>query len=259
MSGTRRICSRIRRRPRVVAHGQAVGPNPCATCHLFNGAGSLGVPDLAGLPAAYMIEQIGQFRSGRRHSSEEMMAVAKGLGDAEFARACAYYAKPPRAWRRCNVVETARVPLTQPDRYGMLTVLSGGRTEPHRRPDHRGCRRLGHAVFPGGSGCGDDAGRAFRRRRVRAEGRRCTRHGSGAQRGRGRPILRALPRDAFAWRRPCAGPLAGRSAACLARAMEDIRTGARGGRTVAPMRPIARGLSATDVRNVAAYLASLKP
>jgi cytochrome c553 len=241
--------------PPIVAHGMEGGAKPCATCHLFNGAGFLGVPDLAGLPAAYIVEQMHQFRAGSRRSAErdrpavgEMIGVAAAVGDADLARAAAYYAALPRhPWVR--VVEADRVPATQPDLYGWLDLVPGGATEPiggriievaedTRRmmwlsDPHsgvvayvpRGAVARGDVAAGGGFGAPACAG--------------C--HGAGL---RGEADVPAL---------------AGRSPAYLARALWDIKTGARRGPSVARMQPVAAALSAAEITDVVAYLASLKP
>ena len=56
-----------------------------------------------------------------------------------------------------------------------------------------------------------------------------------------------------------APPLAGRPAAYLARMLWDIRTGARGGPTVAQMRTPTRSLTPAQITDLVAYFASLKP
>ena len=57
--------------PDVVAHGRkAAAVQGCGYCHLPNGQGHPQNASLAGLPAAYFAEQIGDFKSGLRKSSE---------------------------------------------------------------------------------------------------------------------------------------------------------------------------------------------
>ena len=58
---------------------------------------------------------------------------------------------------------------------------------------------------------------------------------------------------------PVAPPLAGRSAAYLARQLLDIKTGARNGPLAAQMQGPARGLNDEEIRDLAVYAASLKP
>lgn len=54
-------------------------------------------------------------------------------------------------------------------------------------------------------------------------------------------------------------PLAGRSAAYLARMLWDIKAGARQGPAVTPMLAPTAHLNEADIGDVAAYLSSLKP
>ena len=241
--------------PAVVAHDPGRGPTPCASCHLYNGEGFLGTPGLDGLSAAYIIEQVRAFRSGERRSAEpgrpatgEMIKVAQQVSDVDLARAAAYFAGLPHP-PRLTVVETAMVPKTTPDKFGWLDIVPNGGREPIGRRvievsadmDHMlladdhvslidyappGSLARGAALVasggPGGQPCRSCHGAAL--------------HGVGD-----------VP------------PLAGRSAPYLARMLVDIRTGARGGATVAQMQGPARGLSDDQVTDVVAYLASLKP
>jgi cytochrome c553 len=74
----------------------------CATCH-----GALGIstapdaPNLAGQPRIYMVEQLKQFRSGKR-ASEVMKVIAGALSDADIEDLATWYssiaveAKEPR-------------------------------------------------------------------------------------------------------------------------------------------------------------------
>ena len=64
----------------------------CTVCH-----GPLGVsvvpnaPNLAGQPAIYLVEQLRNFRSGRR-PHEVMAVIAKPLGDQEIEDLAAWFA-----------------------------------------------------------------------------------------------------------------------------------------------------------------------
>jgi cytochrome c553 len=63
----------------------------CATCH-----GAIGVstapdaPNLAGQPRIYLVEQLRQFRSGKR-ANEVMNVVAKPLSDADIEEIAQWY------------------------------------------------------------------------------------------------------------------------------------------------------------------------
>jgi cytochrome subunit of sulfide dehydrogenase len=65
----------------------------CASCHGTNGRSVDGaaVPGLAGLPAAYMVEQMKAFKSGAR-TATVMHQIAKGYSDAQIDQLAAYYA-----------------------------------------------------------------------------------------------------------------------------------------------------------------------
>jgi len=65
----------------------------CAACHGTGGRAVDGaaVPGLAGLPAAYMVEQMKAFKSGTR-SATVMHQIAKGFSDAQVDQLAAFYA-----------------------------------------------------------------------------------------------------------------------------------------------------------------------
>jgi len=241
--------------PAIVAHGRHGGPTPCAECHLMNGEGFLGAPSLAGLPAAYIIQQVREFRSGRRVSSEpgrpatgEMIKVARTVSDPELASAAAYFAAlRPASWVR--MVETDTAPATRPDFYGWLDLVPGAPPEPIRGRIIEAPEDTARMILEDPhSGIVDYVPKG------------------AVARGE------ALVRTGGAGGQPCAGchgadlkgageapALAGRAPTYLARMLWDIRTGARKGPTVAPMTTPASGLSEGDITNVVAYLGSLKP
>ena len=122
--------------PQIVAHGRPNGPTACAACHFANGEGFLGGADIAGLPAAYIIEQVHEFRDGRRASAQadrpdtvEMIKTAKKVSEDDLAAAAAYFSALPRT-KRVRVVETDTVPRTRPNHYGWLDLAPDGGTEP---------------------------------------------------------------------------------------------------------------------------------
>lgn len=241
--------------PQIVAHGRPNGPTACAACHFANGEGFLGSADIAGLPAAYIVEQVHEFRDGRRASAQadrpdtvEMIKTAKKVNEDDLAAAAAYFSALPRT-RRVRVVETDSVPKTQPNHYGWLDLASDGGTEPidgriievsedpkllFVADSHvgivdyvpKGAIASGQALVrsggPGGMACTSCHGANL--------------HGIG-----GTP------------------PIAGRSAAYVARMLWDIKTGARGGTAVSLMQGPAGQLDPTQIRDIAAYLASLDP
>jgi cytochrome subunit of sulfide dehydrogenase len=64
----------------------------CASCHGTDGhaVGGAAVPGLAGIPAAYMIEQMQGFKSGAR-AATVMHQIAKGYSEAQIAQLAAYF------------------------------------------------------------------------------------------------------------------------------------------------------------------------
>jgi cytochrome c553 len=64
----------------------------CATCHGPTGLSQLpNAPHLAGQPAIYIIEQMKNYRSGKR-PNEVMAVIAKPLTDPEIEDLAAWYA-----------------------------------------------------------------------------------------------------------------------------------------------------------------------
>ena len=105
--------------PAAVATGRKPEMRACGFCHLTNGQGRPENASLAGLPAAYIAQQMEDFKSGARKSSEPkmgppnaMIADAKAATDAEVREAAEYFASFPfRKWIR--VVEAKDVPRTR--------------------------------------------------------------------------------------------------------------------------------------------------
>jgi cytochrome subunit of sulfide dehydrogenase len=65
----------------------------CANCHGTQGQAvpNAAVPGLAGLPAAYTVEQMKAFKAGTRPATV-MHQIAKGFSDAQIDAIAAYYA-----------------------------------------------------------------------------------------------------------------------------------------------------------------------
>jgi len=241
--------------PQVVAHQLEGGPTPCAECHLYNGRGFIAAADLAGLSAPYIIQQVQEFRSGRRQSAQhdrfdtkEMIKVATSVTDRDLAEAAAYFAALPRA-PFVRVVETGTVPVTKAYRYGWLELVPNGGTEPI-------------------SGRIIEVSEDMRRMYLADPHVGLVDYVPPGAVKRGEALVRTGGRSG----QPCAAchgpelngagdtpPLAGRAASYLARMLWDIKTGARNGPAVAAMQAPARSLSEADITDVAAYLASRKP
>src|SRR6202042_1286380 len=105
--------------PDVVAHGRPPDVRACGSCHRTEGTGGPENASLAGLPAAYIVEQMGDYKSGARKFAGPqrspvllMTTIAKATNDADIQAAAAYFSslKPKSV---IKVVETDTVPATQ--------------------------------------------------------------------------------------------------------------------------------------------------
>src|SRR5579864_8638653 len=121
--------------PDVVAHGRMPDVRACGSCHRAEGTGGPENASLAGLPAAYIIQQIADYKSGarkfagpQRSPSVVMTAIAKASNDEEIKAAAAYFSSlKPKS--NITVVQTDIVPVTQLARVFYMLVKDGG-TEP---------------------------------------------------------------------------------------------------------------------------------
>ncbi len=241
--------------PAVVARGRKPAVFACGFCHLADGMGRPENAMLAGLPEAYILEQIGDLRAGARASARlpfgpgmNMRREADSATSAEVAVAARYFSRLP-ARRRSQVVEATRVPRTVADNGLYFPDPRGGEEPLGDRLIEVAASRERHelhdpaapyvAYVPPGS---------IARGRALATGGRsggtapcvvC--HGPGL-RGSG-----LLP------------PLAGRAPSYLLRQLLAFRTGTRSSALAAPMRAEAATLGLDDMIAVAAYAATLQP
>jgi cytochrome c553 len=72
--------------------GKAKAEAQCNVCHGANGMSQIpNAPHLAGQPEIYLIEQLKNYRSGKR-ANEVMAVLAKPLSDDDIANLAAWYA-----------------------------------------------------------------------------------------------------------------------------------------------------------------------
>ncbi len=116
--------------PQVVAHGnKEAAVRACASCHLPTGTGHDESAYVAGLPAAYFIRQMADYKSGDRKGSGMMIGMAKVMTDQEIRAAADYFASlKPRPWIR--VVEADTVPKTFIGRGNKRLAHPDGGSEP---------------------------------------------------------------------------------------------------------------------------------
>ncbi len=75
-----------------VAAGKARAAMACAVCHGPQGLSMQPhVPHLAGQPEIYLVEQLRNYRSGKRHH-EVMSVIAKPLSDQDIQNLAQWYA-----------------------------------------------------------------------------------------------------------------------------------------------------------------------
>jgi cytochrome c553 len=254
--------------PEIVARGRAPQVFACGYCHLPNGQGRPENASLAGLPAVYIVQQLANFKSGLRHSSDPrhaptsaMIAYETKANDQEIQAAAEYFsALHPRPWIR--VVETNTVPKTHVAGWMLVADLTTndlaksdlakngeGGAEPigariietpenlertELRDDHSGFI----AYVPVGS---------IKKGEALVAGDSSRTVGCVTCHGRDLKGLGEAP------------PLAGRSPSYIVRQLYDIQHGARSGTAVQKMKPAIAKLTVADMAAIAAYLASLRP
>jgi len=251
--------------PDIVAHGKRPDARACGLCHYPNGKGRQENAGVAGLPLPYILRQLQDFRSGKRHSADlrkpntnTMIDLAKSLSDAELQQAAEYFsALPWTQWIR--VVETDLVPKTRI--VGNLYLpLEQARTEPigsriiempedeeetetYRNP------RVGFIAYvpPGSVAKGKDL--------VTTGGARTI--GTEFIPGKNTPCITCHREDLMG--AVDSPPIVGRSPSYIARQLWDIQQGTRNGDAVQLMKITIAKLTPDDILAVAAYIASLPP
>ena len=241
--------------PDVVAHGRMPDVRACGSCHRAEGTGGPENASLAGLPAAYLIQQIEDYKSGarkfagpQRSPSVVMTAIAKASNEEEIKAAAAYFSSlKPKA--NITVVEADTVPVTQIARVFFMQVKDGG-TEPIGQRivetpvdaaqfEHRDTRSQFIAYVPKGSIAKGETLAMTGGAGVTTPCITC--HG---------PDLKGVA--------PVPG-IAGRSPSYLVRQLYDFQQHARTGSAGALMVPVVEKLSHDDMISLAAYVSSLTP
>jgi len=240
--------------PDSVAFGRKPRFFACGYCHMPHGLGRPENSSLAGLPAEYIVQQVADFKSGARRSSEPdslpvnfMIVAAKAATDAEVREAAEYFAALElTSW--IEVIETDEVPKTHITGW-MLAANEPREMEPIgariieipkdlERTELRDTRSPFLAYVPKGS---------------IARGEELVTTGAGRTTACGMchgEDLRGLG--------PIPG-LAGRSPSYLFRQLYDMQHGTRNGRWMDLMRPVVERLTQDDMIAIAAYAASRAP
>jgi len=238
--------------PAIVARGRE-GVYACGYCHLPNGQGKPENAGLAGQPLEYLLQQLEDYRSGKRTTGEPrmlppalMMSIGAALTEEEARIAAAYFSSLQfRPWIR--VVETDEVPTTRFADW-IHQAIEGG-SEPI------GVRIVEMPEDPVRTKLRDDASGfiAWVPRGAIARGA-------------------ALVNDGARGAEPCTichgvdlrglGPIpaiAGRSPSYLARQLYDFQQGNRNGAWSELMDRAVAYLTIEDIVDIVAYAANLDP
>jgi cytochrome c553 len=242
--------------PRVVETG--IQAQACGSCHLMSGLGHPESASLAGLPVAYMIRQMQDFKNNLRKDPEanaqsaraaRMNIIAAGLPEEEMRKAVEWFSTlKPAVWYK--VIEATTVPKTWVNGGRMRLPLPAGGTEPlgnriitlpqdparvELRDPHSGFI----AYVPPGS--------------IRKGEELVTKGGGGKTvacnicHGEGLKGLGDVP------------SLAGVHPIYVVRQLYNIQVGANSSSAAAQMKKVVEKLSEDDMIAIAAYTASLAP
>jgi cytochrome c553 len=241
--------------PEIVAHGRKPDVLACGFCHRADGPGGPENANLAGLPAAYILQQMADFKSGARATSVPerappnlMISLAKAATDSDIKEAAAYFsALEPRA--AIKVVETDTVPKTYVAGWFLADAKSGEKEpigqriievpEDLQQFENRDARSHFIAYVPVGS---VENGKAIVTGARGGKTIQC-----GICHG---PELKGVG--------PIPG-IAGRSPSYIVRQLYDFQHGARAGVGGALMKGVVAKLTIDDMVAIAAYATSLKP
>jgi cytochrome c553 len=242
--------------PDIVANGRFPRVWACSLCHYPNGKGRPENAPIQGLPKDYFMQQLYDFREGRRASAQQrkfntntMITIALGMTEEEIEQAAEYYSSMPwTPWIR--VVETEEVPKSRTI-LGMYVPLEGAaagmepigmriiempedveRVEALRDP------RLGFVAYvPVGSV---------------EKGKELVTTGGG-----GKTIQCTVCHGQDLNGLGLVPGIAGRSPSYMMRQLYDFHTGARNGTSGALMQPVVANLSVDEMLYIAAYVASV--
>jgi cytochrome c553 len=97
--------------PEIVASGRKPNVFACGFCHRADGPGGPENANLAGLPAAYIVQQMADYKSGTRKTSVPTrgpvalkISLSKDITDAEVQAAAVYFSalKPRSKYQGCR-------------------------------------------------------------------------------------------------------------------------------------------------------------
>lgn len=243
--------------PQIVAYGRAPDVYACGYCHSPSGQGRPENAALAGLPVAYIEQQVADFKSGARRRlwtgpyrpSDLMTHLALFVTPDEVASAAQYFSKQ-RLLARVAVVERTHVPRARVAGLVYASIDGGGDEE-------LGDRLLEFSPDPERHEKRDEALRYIAYVPVGSLSRgRAVAAGSGAATRNSGTRCATCHGDQLCGVGLVPG-LAGHSPSYLLRQLIAFKTGARAGPSGVPMQSVVAGLQLRDMIAVAAYAASL--
>ena len=234
--------------PEIVANGRKPKVIACGYCHTPTGQGRPENAGIAGLPEAYIKEQLEAYRAGERQPvgpdyykpTHAMYALAGELTDEDIEASAKYFAQQ-KLGRRVYVVESLNIPRAEPSDWVYKQVDGSEDLEDRllevapdiSRHQHRDDRMQYTAYAPPGA--------LFRGKQLVTNGDKGTCHG---------PKL--LGTDKIP-------PLAGRSPTYLLRQLIGFKNGLRSNEVAKQMDPVVEKLELKDMVALAAYVGSLYP
>lgn len=235
--------------PRVVQNGAPPGVRACAACHLASGQGHPESGHISGLPPAYFVRQIEDYRAGLRHDPVWMTKMSAAMTDSDVKAAADWFSKiKPISWVR--VVETDTIPRSY--------FNKSRKRLPH--PDG-GVEQLGEKIaeFPADPvrvlDRDPNAGFvAYVPKGSLLRGQQLV-----AQAGDGKTVACAACHGADLKGQGEVPRIAGVSPLYTVRQMFAFKTGARKGVHAMQMAPVVERLTPEDITAIAAYTASLAP
>ena len=242
--------------PLSVSSGRKPNVWACGYCHRPTGTGGPENASIAGLPEDYIVQQVKDLASGARstvvpgrgpHVSK--MPIAKGVTEEELKAAAVYFSsvKPQQMY---VVKEGGMAPKLQ-QRFSFFAPTDDGAQEP-----------IGNRIV--------EYPEDYRRFEVLRDARvKFVAHVPIGSIRKGEALVRAPGGKAELACMSCHGPdlrgvgnipsIAGRSPSYIVRQLWDIQQGARNGSFAALMKPVVGSLDSSDMLNIAAYLATLRP
>lgn len=240
--------------PDIVAKGRKPDVFACAYCHLPTGGGRPENAALAGLPEAYIKEQLEDMRMDRRRAlgpeawkpGYAMIKIAKALTDEEIADAAKYFAQLALK-RRVWLIDGIRIPRAEPENWIYKEV--------------DGTEDLGDRLL--------EVTQDMERHERRDDRLQYTAYVTAGALVRGKAIVTKNEGNKTVICSTChlanlkgsdkVPPIAGRTPTYLLRQLIAFRNGTRANEASAQMNPVVEKLTLADMEDVVAYVSSLYP